>query len=119
MQAFERKQAKKLTELENKFQSQLKVMLEKIMVDLKDSMTKVMESMATQLESMQMTNLKQITQALQSPLATDNLSTDANISTQPQSCMVNIAQGRAHHNTFKHFSPPLVKPSHDDDSMQP
>ena len=58
MKDFERTQAQKINELELKFQQKIEHMMERVMNDFKDSMTKVMANMTAQLERVQTSNLK-------------------------------------------------------------
>ena len=104
--------------MENKFQTKLEHMMQKVMNDFKDSMTKVMNSMTAQLERIQTSNLHQFSQTMQPTLTTNHLLTDKKEQDSTSSYMVNIAQGRAHHNSFHHVNSTIPLPSQDDTNMK-
>ena len=104
--------------METKFQTKLEHMMQKVMNDFKDSMTKVMNSMTAQLERIQSSNLQQFSQMMQPTLPTNNLSTDKKVNDSHSSYMVNIAQGRAHHNSFHHIHTTSPLTSQEDENMK-
>ena len=118
MKDFERTQAQKINELELKFQQKIEHMMERVMNDFKDSMTKVMANMTAQLERVQTSNLTKITNLMKYPTTQHKLATDKPVDDSNSSYMVNIAQGRAHHNTFQHIHTTSPLTSQEDDIMQ-
>ena len=118
MKEFEQHQEKKINDLENKFQTKLEHMMQKVMTDFKDSMTKFINSMTAQLERIQTSNLQQFSQMMQPTLTTNHLLTDKKEQDSTSSYMVNIAQGRAHHNSFHHVNSTTPLTSQEDTNMK-